>query len=432
MANLNENSTTYFHSYEPNTNDLTMAMDYNGLGEPIIRAELSGIDTTSKNRIKVSQQEISLFSSAQYSTDPEIWDRVVYNNATVTYDSLQGGTVLTATSDINSEAILQTTRVMPYVPGHGVEVAMALQYNDARTGVRRRAGVFDENNGMYFEQDETGNYYVVIRSNTSGSVVNTRVARADWNGVKFDGTEPNGITSNPDAIQLFVIEYDWYGAGQVRFGYVINGYKYIIHSFNHSNILTTTYMRTPNLPVRLEIKNITGATGPFELQKWGVSVIQEGAIGANLGTPGDITNAIGGTTLGLTGVFGPLVAIRLKSTRLAGVVLPNAYQAVSTSNALMYHRLTSDATITGGTWVSFGNESFVEYNITATACSGGTILTQGFTPVGGDGKTPLDPRALWQMRRTTMGTVSQVLCLEAAGDSNNIKALGSISWIEQR
>jgi len=229
-----------------------------------------------------------------------------------------------------------------------------------------------------------------------------------------------------------VIEYDWYGAGQVIFSYIIKGYKYTVHTFNHANILTTTYMRTPNLPVRFEIKNITGATGPFEMYKWGVSVIQEGDGGKNLGRPADITNAVGGTTLGLAGVFGPLVAIRLKSTRLAGVVLPNAYQAVSTSNALMYHRLTSNPTVTGGDWVSYGDESFIEYNITATAVSGGTILAQGFTPVGDNGKTELNPRALRQMRRNTMGTASQILCLEAAGDSNNLKALGNISWIEQR
>ena len=37
MPNLNQNSTNYFHSYEPNTNDLTMAMDYNAGGQPIIR-----------------------------------------------------------------------------------------------------------------------------------------------------------------------------------------------------------------------------------------------------------------------------------------------------------------------------------------------------------------------------------------------------------
>jgi len=37
MANLNPNSTDYFHSYEPNTNDLTMAMDYTEDGKPAIR-----------------------------------------------------------------------------------------------------------------------------------------------------------------------------------------------------------------------------------------------------------------------------------------------------------------------------------------------------------------------------------------------------------
>jgi hypothetical protein len=374
-----------------------------------------------------------LFSNTLYSTEPDVWDRVVYNNATVTHDSLKGGTVLRVTSDIDSEVILQSARVLPYIPGRGVEVAMAVQYNDTRLGVRRRVGVFDEGNGMYFEQDETGDYYVVIRSNTSGTVVNTRVTRADWNGVKFDGTEPNGITADPDAIQMFVIEYDWYGAGQVRFNYIINGYKYTVHTFDHANRLTTTFMRTPNLPVRFEIKNITGATGPFDLHKWGVSVIQEGDSGnTNLGTPGDIINAIGGTTLGLAGVFGPLVAIRLKSNRLGGVVVPNAYQAVSTGNALMYHRLTSNPVITGGTWVSYGDDSFIEYNITATAATGGAILTQGFTPVGSEGKVMLDSRAVWQLNRTNMGTASQILCLEAAGDSNNLKALGSISWIEQR
>lgn len=37
MPNLNPNSTNYFHSYEPNTNDLTMAMDYNPGGQPTLR-----------------------------------------------------------------------------------------------------------------------------------------------------------------------------------------------------------------------------------------------------------------------------------------------------------------------------------------------------------------------------------------------------------
>ena len=37
MPNLNPNSTDYVHSHEPNTNDLTMAMDYDVNGKPAIR-----------------------------------------------------------------------------------------------------------------------------------------------------------------------------------------------------------------------------------------------------------------------------------------------------------------------------------------------------------------------------------------------------------
>ena len=44
MPNLKPNSTNYTHSYEPNTNDLTMAMDYDLQGKPLLRvaASLSG------------------------------------------------------------------------------------------------------------------------------------------------------------------------------------------------------------------------------------------------------------------------------------------------------------------------------------------------------------------------------------------------------
>ena len=37
MPNLHPNSTNYTHSFEPNTNDLTMAMTYNSAGEPCLR-----------------------------------------------------------------------------------------------------------------------------------------------------------------------------------------------------------------------------------------------------------------------------------------------------------------------------------------------------------------------------------------------------------
>jgi hypothetical protein len=39
MPNLNLNSTNYRHSFEPNTNDLVHAMEYNSGGQPVIRTQ---------------------------------------------------------------------------------------------------------------------------------------------------------------------------------------------------------------------------------------------------------------------------------------------------------------------------------------------------------------------------------------------------------
>lgn len=51
MPILNPNSTNYAHSSEPNTSDLTMAMEYNSQGEPVLRVNaaisVSNITTSS-------------------------------------------------------------------------------------------------------------------------------------------------------------------------------------------------------------------------------------------------------------------------------------------------------------------------------------------------------------------------------------------------
>ena len=63
MANLNENSTNYFHSYEPNTNDVSLAMDYNPAGQPVLRIDDTSLQHTSKDRAKVSDYEIVFFNT---------------------------------------------------------------------------------------------------------------------------------------------------------------------------------------------------------------------------------------------------------------------------------------------------------------------------------------------------------------------------------
>jgi hypothetical protein len=66
MPNLNPNSTNYVHSYEPNTNDLTMAMDYLPTGKPALRV-ISNIQGNI-----VIQGDVIIDSNINIATMPEV------------------------------------------------------------------------------------------------------------------------------------------------------------------------------------------------------------------------------------------------------------------------------------------------------------------------------------------------------------------------
>jgi len=59
----------------------------------------------------------------------------------------------------------------------------------SKTGLRQRVGYFGANNGVYFEQTN-GTKNMVIRSSSSGILVEERIAQADWNTDKLNGAVP--------------------------------------------------------------------------------------------------------------------------------------------------------------------------------------------------------------------------------------------------
>ncbi len=77
--------------------------------------------------------------------------------------------------------------------------------------------------------------------------------------------------------------------------------------------------------------------------------------------------------------------------------------------------------------------SFMQYNITQTAVSGGSDLLSGFV-IGGSGGTlvDLDVRAALQLGRSGIGTISDTYTLVCASPNTNKKALAVLNWIEQR
>ena len=87
--------------------------------------------------------------------------------------------------------------------------------------------------------------------------VNTRYAQSTWNIDKMDGTGSSLTALDLSKMQMFYIDYTWYGAGAIRFGFKNNrGEIVYCHRIPNNNVNYEAYMRSGNLPARYEVNSI--------------------------------------------------------------------------------------------------------------------------------------------------------------------------------
>jgi len=438
MGIRNPNSTNYVHSDEPNLYDLHKALTYDAEGKPSLRTLDSQAGYTSKNRIKISDYQTDFFNTFQYGKETDVWDESTTLGGSATWNTDTNWVDMAVGSTQGSKVIRQTRNVMRYIPGRSSTLTYAIRLQTPVTGIRRRLGLFDENNGFYFEDagvigaDGLPEYNVVVRTSTSGVLTETRVPRSQWNGDKLDGSGIDSITADPTKSQMVSFEYEWYGAGQIIIGFVINGFTHIIHTFNHANIASLPWSSTPFLPIRLELENLTGVAGTHYLYQGSNSLVSEGTA-TKLGIAQNITGPITGRTMTNANTFYPILSIRLKSTALKGIVLPTFFQAATLDNTSVFYKLVRNATLTGANFVDMPDaNSFTQYDISATSYTGGIDIDSGFVIGGGGTGIRLDKDTVYQIGRGSMGTVSDTLTLAIASPNANKSALAAMTWIEQR
>lgn len=79
----------------------------------------------------------------------------------------------------------------------------------------------------------------------------------NWNLDHCDGTGPSGFNLDVRKMQMFYIDYSWYGAGRVKFGFrSVDGNIVYVHNVVNNNVNNQAYMRSGNLPARYEVNNI--------------------------------------------------------------------------------------------------------------------------------------------------------------------------------
>lgn len=431
MPNLNPNSTNYVHSHEPNTNDLVHAIGYDPYGQPVLRIDDSGVQHTSKNRRKISTSRQIFFNTYQYTKDPQVWDEETTGTASSTFSEFAGGVFLSVGNTAGDEIIRQTRTVMQYIPGRGNEVTFAVRLNPFEEGVRKRFGVFNEFNGTYFEKG-VDDYYLVIRRNTSNGIIEERIARADWNVDRFDGTGPSQLAFREDKIQMFSLEYEWYGAGVVEYKVIFDNNSYPLHRFNSGNINEVPWSNTPYLPIRFELTNVAGTPGTHQILTGSTAVTSEGDE-APLGREENIATPLAGISTGSSNVFRPVLSIRLRQDRLNGVVIPIEFQTATLDNTGLFYRVIRDVDLTGANFQPVDDISFVEFDHAATSFTGGRIMQTGFVSPNNQGTVFTFPEnTIRQLARNDMGTTAQTFTLLAATVQSNKKVFSSLSWVEVR
>jgi hypothetical protein len=385
---------------------------------------------TTKDRLKVSEVTTTYFTSFQFGPTGE-WDPLTSSGGTVTYNATLGGMDVGVSSTLNSQSIFQSRRVMSYVPGRSSGLSGAYRLSNLTSGIRYRWGIFDENNGAFFEVN--GNdINCVVRSNTTGSVVDSSVPRSSWNEDKLDGSGRSGIILDLTKQQLPYIEYEWYGAGEVKYYFLIDGRKRLVHVASHANRISTVYCRTPFLPLRAEVKNLTGASGGGTLYYGSVSHVSEGNADRR-GQVANVASPITGYTLTTAGTYYPIFSGRLKSTTLNALVKPIGFRLSTLGHTEGLHfKVLFSGVLTGGTWVDAAViDPVSEFNTTATAISSPAILFAGYQPPATAGQFISFPQNA-PLGRGSIGTVSDMVTLAVAGTSNNTVVMMSVDWIEER
>lgn len=395
------------------------------------------------NRLRTSHP-VTIFASKLIGVDdgPIFWDESLESGAGITASTPTADLPyvdFTSTDVTAGKFTRQTFQRFNYQPGksHLLLCTGVLDLSGGGTGVQRRIGYFDDNNGIFFEDDE-GTIKVVVRSKVTGSVVDTKVAQSSWNIDVMDGTGPSGITADWADAQIFVIDLQWLGVGRIRFGLEINGMLYPVHEANLSaNIAAVPYMSTPNLPLRFQM--ITTGSSPVSTMRCiCAAVISEGGAD-DRGIRRRFSTAGTHTSTAVENTLYAVVGLRLGSTHLGtDVELLSASVVLFTASSDLEWVLLHDPTIAGSPSWSAPTDSMCETfkGATANTVTGGREIAGGYLGTGTANSAPgsisqeLD--SVLKLGAAIDGTRDTfVLAVRAINGGTALDVEGGIAWRER-
>jgi hypothetical protein len=313
-----------------------------------------------------------------YDKKAHLFQEETSGTGSVTYESAKVANLFSTGTANGDLAQLTSHYYHPYHPGVGTIIEMTCQLGDnGKSNVKRQWGLFDDDNGLFFELSGTS-FSVVIRTNsTDGSTVTeTRINQIDFNTDRLDGSDSIGFDIDFTKGNIFWIDYQWLGAGRVRFGvYEPSGQRIVAHVIEHANIDGLyPYMRSPNLPLRIRQENIGSVVSTTEM-RFACAAVKHTAKVLPIGDKH--TENSGLKTITTAGGEVPVLSIRPKLLH-QGLTNRSVIKGVSitlgnlssTNNGTVFRlRSGSSTQLTGASWSSHSGDSVSESDSSATAVS---------------------------------------------------------------
>ena len=346
--------------------DLDRSMKIGEYGAAYVRFEEGSPALSSFGGMIAENPETSRQYVYAYDERPNEFYDVTAGSGTLSYVSSERSVLLDTNNTASGDLVTRQSHLYhPYQPGTMSKIMQTVVLGDTgKANVRRRWGYFDEENGLFWELDGT-TLYVVVRSNSTGSVVDTRVAQADWNRDTLDGTQ--FFTLDVTKTNLYWIDFQWLGVGIARFGiYSEDGTKTTCHVFENPNNASRVYMRQGTLPIRFECENTDTAVSSSELkticsvvQLVGTIKRQFSNFAASCDTPHSIAYGDPET---------PVLVIKPKATYNGlvnhAITVPKEFHIISDENSsgLFEVCIRNLCFTTGGSFNSVADASFTEVN----------------------------------------------------------------------
>jgi hypothetical protein len=250
------------------------------------------------NRLRTSNG-YSLFSSSLLtSIDEWNYDTLISGSGAATYN--QGYPHVAMTVSGTGRAVRQQHGYSVYQPGKSLLVlATGTIINSAAPNTcTGRIGYFDDStdknatfddsptgDGFFFQAIGTGTstptMSIVYRTSNrvSGAIAQTDtvIARGSWNIDPLDGTGPSGVSVNFTNRQIYIVELEWLGVGDVVLGVFYNRKPYPCHKFNFTggeyaplgpgstSYPQLAYNTRGSLPVRYELISTAGAATMYQI-----------------------------------------------------------------------------------------------------------------------------------------------------------------------